>query len=85
MLTSYAIAASSFCSGTSGHVAARLSSLLPKPYGTGTRNNAAKREYVLAHLSHVEYRTIALPTTQAAEAFERDRIKANRASYLFGT
>ena len=35
--------------GKAGNVAARMSSLLPAPLGTGTRRNSRKRDYVLEH------------------------------------
>jgi hypothetical protein len=70
--------------GMSGHVAARMTSLLPKPLGRGTRNNEAKRAYVESHLAEIEYRTIAC--TNRRQATERERlIAANRGSYLFPT
>ena len=70
--------------GMSGNVAARLSSLLPKPLGTGTRRNLDKCNYCLKHLGDVEYRTIALPSRADALAFERE-LRRNRARYLFRT
>jgi hypothetical protein len=68
-----------------GNVAARMSSLLPAPWGTGTRNNAEKRDYVAAHVGDVEYRTIAIATRDEAKQFERAELKANHESYLFKT
>jgi hypothetical protein len=50
--------------GKAQNVAARMSSLLPAPFGCGTRNNTEKREYVLANISVVEYRTIAFATAE---------------------
>ena len=35
--------------GKGNHVAERMASLLPPPYGCGTRNNQAKRKYVFEH------------------------------------
>lgn len=46
--------------GKSKHLAKRMTSLLPPPYGAGTRNNENKRVYVLKHLNDIVYRTIAL-------------------------
>lgn len=45
--------------GCGNNLAFRMSSLLPKPLGQGTRKNEEKRIYVLNHLSHIEYRTVA--------------------------
>ena len=56
--------------GMSGHVASRISSLLPTPDGTGTRNNSDKREYVLKHLDDIEYRTTATLTRPEAVKIE---------------
>ena len=57
--------------GMGGHVALRMSSLLPTPLGCGTRNNIAKRNCVLEELGNVEYRTIPAATTQRAKEIER--------------
>lgn len=45
--------------GCGNNVAYRMSSLLPKPYGQGTRNNEGKREYVLNNIEDIIYRTIS--------------------------
>jgi hypothetical protein len=58
--------------GTGRHVAYRMSSLLPEPFGRGTRNNAAKRAYVLEYLNDIEYRTAAHVSAQEAKDCERD-------------
>jgi hypothetical protein len=58
--------------GTAGHVAYRMTSLLPKPCGTGHRSNAAKRAYVLEHLEDIEYRTAAFATSKEARVCERE-------------
>lgn len=69
--------------GIGGHCAHRMTSLLPKPLGCGTRNNSKKRAYLLRHLDDIEYRTRPCLTRQAAAAIERDM---NRDSdYLFKT
>jgi hypothetical protein len=70
--------------GMSDHVAARMTSLLPKPYGTGTRNNLQKREYILAHLGELEYRTLACPTRRQAQECER-KLKESKSKYEFQT
>ena len=46
--------------GRGNNCAYRMSSLLPKPFGQGTRNNESKRLYLLENLSKIEYRTISL-------------------------
>jgi hypothetical protein len=40
--------------GMAGHVAARMTSLLPTPLGRGTRNNPAKRAYLEQHLAEID-------------------------------
>ncbi len=57
--------------GMSAHCASRMSSLLPKPFGTGTRNNSAKRDYVLGHLKELEYRCRACKSRPDAAIAER--------------
>lgn len=52
--------------------------------GRGTRKNQQKREYVLAHIEKVEYRTLARPTRQQAEECER-QLKGNKSGYEFET
>jgi hypothetical protein len=70
--------------GSSAHVASRMSSLLPHPYGTGTRNNTAKRNYVLAHCDDIEYRTLATATVEEARSIEA-HLKAVGDNYVFAT
>lgn len=69
--------------GIGNNVAYRMSSLLPKPLGRGTRNNAAKRDYVLAHLGEIEYRTLACGSRREAAQLERER--KSQARYLYPT
>ena len=57
--------------GEGGHVAKRMTSLLPAPRGHGTRNNTALREYVLANLKHIEYRTTVCDTKGDALELEK--------------
>ncbi|MFC5394532.1 hypothetical protein [Bosea vestrisii] len=57
--------------GMGAHLAGRMTSLLPAPYGNGTRNNSAKRQCVLDELDDMEYRTIAFSTKGEAKAFEK--------------
>jgi hypothetical protein len=61
--------------GMGTNCAYRMSSLLPKPFGQGTRNNADKRQYVLAHLPDVEYRYMACVSAGEAKALEMTRKK----------
>lgn len=70
--------------GKGGHLSYRMTSLLPEPEGCGTRNNAHKRAYVLEHIDHIEYRTLACSTVEEAEKQEQ-RLKANKSAYIFPT
>jgi hypothetical protein len=56
--------------GEGGHVAYRMTSLLPKPLGCGTRDNQDKRNYVFKHLGRIEYRTLACDTRREARIEE---------------
>lgn len=69
--------------GTSKHLACRMTSLLPKPFGAGTRKNEDKRNYVLNNLQDIEYRTISFIDNNDAKQFE-DYIKSVE-QYLFST
>lgn len=69
--------------GKGSNTAFRMSSLLPEPYGCGTRKNERKREYTLEHISDIEYRTIAFERIQFAEAFEKELLW--KFQYLFHT
>lgn len=57
--------------GRGKHLASRMSSLLPKPEGNGTRKNESKRKFVKEHLGQVFYRTIAFKTEEEMIKFER--------------
>ena len=46
--------------GKGNNLANRMTSLLPPPYGQGTRNNTKKQDYVFTNLSNIQYRTLAL-------------------------
>ncbi len=61
--------------GVGKNCAYRMSSLLPKPFGQGTRNNESKREYILEHLSLMSYRTISFINQDEMKKIERE-IKA---------
>ncbi len=69
--------------GCGGCCAARMSSILPAPFGTGTRNNAKKRAYVLDHLEDIQYRTMACESSD--EARRRERSLLDDGDYVFGT
>lgn len=45
--------------GKGTHLAERMSSILPAPFGCGTRNNMEKRNYVFDHLDEIEYRSVS--------------------------
>ena len=51
--------------GKGKNVAYRMTSLLPLPYGAGTRKNMEKRRYVSAHINHIVYRTLAINIEEA--------------------
>ena len=59
-----------------------MASLLPTPFGCGTRNNNDKRKYVFDHLGDIEYRTLACSTPEEAKECERN-LKTNSAEYKF--
>lgn len=61
----------------------RMRSLFPKPYGTGTRNNENKRNYVLANWQDLEYRTVETQTK--ADAVIIDRYLKSLVNHKFNT
>ena len=69
--------------GTSAQVAYRMTSLLPKPFGTGHRSNSRKRAYVLEYIDDIQYRTALSKTNQEARECERE-LKSN-GGYIFST
>jgi hypothetical protein len=70
--------------GRSNHVAKRMTSLLPKPHGSGTRNNSDKRDYVCKYLDTIEYRTLACASHEEATKRENE-LRKNSGEYLFKT
>jgi len=70
--------------GRSANVSARLASLLPPPFGQGTRRNTEKRQFVFDHLGSIEYRTIACTGRQDAARIEV-ALAANSDTYVFKT
>ena len=69
--------------GSGKNVAYRMSSLLPHPYGCGTRNNTSKREYVDKNLDDIDYRTKAFLDQEEAKREERS-LRINKV-YMFST
>ena len=47
-----------------------MSSLLPKPLGTGERKNRDKPNYVLNNIQDIEYRTMSFIGNDDARRFE---------------
>lgn len=69
--------------GIGSRCALRMTSLLPRPLGSGGRNNSAKRKYLRRHLADIEYRTLACATRADAAAVERKRLRTT--DYIFRT
>lgn len=69
--------------GSGGNVALRMSSLLPPPLGSGNRNNAKLRDYILQNVQDIEYRTLPCPTRE--EATVREYELKHSGTYLFHT
>jgi hypothetical protein len=67
-----------------GKVAWRMTSLLPRPHGSGGRNNKEKSEYVLRKIADVEYRTVACDTWEEAKGRENE-LRENKSAYVFKT
>jgi hypothetical protein len=61
----------------------RMRSLFPKPYGSGTRNNEEKRNYILKHWQTLEYRTLKTASREDAALIEKAIKQAN--NHLFNT
>jgi len=69
--------------GIGNNLNERMKSLMPKPYGKGTRNNSAKREYVLANHKDLEYRILI--TKNREEAEQRENKLKKKKNHLFNT
>ena len=67
--------------GIGNNVAHRMSSLLHKPLGCGTRKNTDKRDYCTKHLSDLEYRT--MPCEKREDAAHRERRLKKSGKHLF--
>lgn len=61
----------------------RMKSIFPKPYGSGTRNNVEKRNYILQNWQYLEYRTLETQTREEAKIIE-DSIKFLK-NHIFNT
>lgn len=59
--------------GKGKNCAYRMASLLPSPYGQGTRNNQEKRRYIFHNLKQIIYRCCACLTNEEATALESNR------------
>ncbi len=57
--------------GKGKNCAFRMSSLLPRPLGQGTRKNSKKKEFVKNNLSIMEYRVFACSSDSEAIQLER--------------
>lgn len=66
--------------GIGKNCAYRISSLLPKPYGQGTRNNIFKRDYILENISDIAYRTISFLSKEDMSKAEKEikRLKLHK-------
>ena len=69
--------------GSGKNIAYRMTSLLPEPFGRGTRNNMNKRKYILDNIKNIEYRTIAILDEIEMKVFEKN-IKLLK-NHLFDT
>lgn len=67
--------------GEAENTSYRMSSLLPAPFGAGTRNNQRLRSYVLENLAFVHYRTLACEDKMTAKKIQDEMITNN--IYLF--
>jgi len=58
--------------GIGKNCAYRMSSLLPKPFGQGTRNNESKRAYLINNISSIEYRTLSFTEESEMKIIEKE-------------
>ena len=61
--------------GIGANLSARMASLLPRPLRCGTRNATDKRDFVLANLLQLEYRTLACVTKEDAVGVEQGMLR----------
>jgi hypothetical protein len=57
--------------GIGGHCQDRMQSLMPAPYGSGTRNASDKRDYIFENYENLVYRYFATKTREDAANIER--------------
>ena len=69
--------------GIAGRLRVRMKSLMPAPYGTGTRKNESKRKYVLENHHNLEFRVCYTPTKEKAREIENELKKMCR--HIFNT
>jgi len=70
--------------GRGKNTACRMGSLVPGPLGSGTRNNSAKKGYVLENIGIIKYRTLACSSPEEA-VLEEGKLRKNKRDYLFPT
>ncbi|WP_444917142.1 hypothetical protein [Microbulbifer sp. JMSA003] len=71
--------------GSGKNCAFRMSSLLPKELGSGTRNNLEKRDYVLNNISQIEYCCLPCENINIAREEEKSLKNNKSRTYLFPT
>ena len=69
--------------GEGGHLAHRMSSILPEPHGIRGRKNEKKRQHVWTHLASIEYRTV--PCLSKSEALQIQQELKSLGIHLFNT
>jgi len=57
--------------GKGKNTAYRMSSLVPKKWGSGTRNNWELRDFIWSNVDAIEYRCCACPTEEDARSLEK--------------
>ena len=67
--------------GSGKNCAYRMTSLLPPPFGQGTRENADKRKYLWKNIEDLEYRCAACSTNEKRRELE-SKIKT-KGNYRF--
>lgn len=67
--------------GEGANVAYRMSSLMPEPFGAGTRNNFKLRQYILKNVNVIQYRTLTCSDKICAKKIQNEMI-ANY-NYIF--
>jgi hypothetical protein len=67
--------------GEGNHVALRMTSLLPTPFGEGTRNNLPLRSYIIENINDIHYRTFACSDKSDAKQLQDRMMETNK--YIF--